>query len=80
MSESRFGANTLRCEWFLSMALAVMFYLVPFQFCFTVIVLLGVRLESRKNDTQVVRHFPWQAHRPECNVGLVRSESICMAQ
>lgn len=62
------------------MVFAVMFYLVPFQFCFTVIVLLGVRLESRKNDTRVVRHFPWQADRPECNVGLVRNESNYMAQ
>lgn len=48
MSEPHFGANTLGCEWFLSMAFAVMFYLVPFQFCFTVIVLLGVRLEVVK--------------------------------
>lgn len=51
----------------------VMFYLLPFQFCFIVIILLRVRLGNSK-DTRVVRHFPWKAHRPELNIWLVRSE------
>ena len=54
MSEPYFWS---KCESLLDMFFAVMFYLPPFWFCFTVIILLGVRLESSKKDTRVVRHF-----------------------